>query len=578
MSEERSPLPSCPVRAVPCPPSQPGAEIGLQEERIAAVWPSFRTVLHGTKHRLEVVSGANRFLLVIFCVQVHWSGLAAAALPVAGSCRCTGRCCRPCPGSLLRAPMSGASTAFIVCQAVHEHPTMAIGTTLRNKPTEQSDMVSYESVPNGASVDVLQIHGIFAQIRFTAPTGTSVHGWIRHQYLKFLPTSTTSSFAEFVLPSVESEGMRVEPGAEPINLELPLAQRDQILRTVILVHRKDIENSGDMASWPDHGGNPDDAKGRDTKPCYTKVEARLAAAIGPSSPACAQPRAKKARNERTWHTFVDEYGAGSGAPHTQPGKFAEARPKHDPEVETLHDWPEQTCGPSHFDAFRLTNVGASAVHIHALRAYFYPSGKIVSILQQILTPGTCFGQYPPAHPGCTGLERTEFGGGEWALEHQKLTVEQLNEKGMYPDAVELGERVANAKVRSMRTLQNGSLRAGELILDVPDDAHALYLELACGDTSFNVNQPCAEQRQSDGYYGKRGWAKLCITDMQSGAKFMWMENVPPAGVLACAIDATQLEQLESPKQLLVSSRHHPTWLMGYRMLALKPERGQTVLK
>jgi hypothetical protein len=423
-------------------------------------------------------------------------------------------------------------------------------------------MVSAASVPNGAIVDVLQTRDVFAEIELQS-SGAPLKGWVRTQYLTFLATDAEACcFAEFVLPS--SEGTRVEPERKPLIFELPTTQRSQTLRSAVLVHRKDLNNPADMASWPDHGGNPDNAKGRDTKPCYTKVEGRLAEGMVPTD--CVQPPTKKPKTTRYWHTYVDEYGAGSGQPDTQPGKFAEARPRHDPEVETLHDWPKQACGPSTFDAFRLTNVGTSAVHIHALRAYFYPSGKVTSTIEQILTPGTTFGDYPPDHPGSTNLQPARFGGGEWALQHGVLHADQLNEQGMYPKSVELGPYLDGVP-EGVPALQSGSLRGGELLLDVPDSARNLYLELACGDTRFDVGRPYTEQRQSDGYYGSRGWAKLSITSMDGDSRFMWMENVPPAGVLACAIDVALLAH--KPKQLKISSHNHATWLMGYRMLILE---------
>ena len=105
-----------------------------------------------------------------------------------------------------------------------------------------------------------------------------------------------------------------------------------------------------------------------------------------------------------------------------------------------------------------------------------------------------------------------------------------------------------------------------LSIRVPQGAKRLYIEFACGDTQFQTNVPHTEQKQSDGYYGKRGWAKLCVTAVKSQRQLMIRENVPPSGVLACIADARMFAPGE---ELVVESKDHPTWLMGYRVLCIE---------
>jgi len=460
-------------------------------------------------------------------------------------------------------------------RAIITHPTNPSGTALRIEPHFESAFCTpNRSVPNAAVVNVLGTSGDFTRISYQS-TDHELIGWVRSALLSMLPNFGGTSATEILAPTTVGDcflefklgpetGLRVPPQEQAPLLGLPPQYHHLTVRTIVLLHRKDLHNEEDMVSWPDHGGIPDKAKGRDTKPCYTKLEARLV------TPPVPTPKKAKVASDG-WHVYVDEYGAASGEIGTQPGKFAEARPKHDPEVETLHDWPEQSCGPACFDQIRLTSVGLTAVHIHSVRCYFFPAGRVVATVEEIFSPSTSFGDYPPAMMAGAGLplsmRQARFGGGEWAIEHGALLPESLNARGMYPGAIQLGvwpELVhANPQPR-LATLDNAAL-----LLDMPPGVKRLYLEFACGDTNFDVATPAEEQRQEDGYYGKRGWAKLCMTGIRSKRAFLDRENVPPAGVLACVVDAASLP---ADEKLRVESRNgHATWLMGYRMLVLEPE-------
>lgn len=171
--------------------------------------------------------------------------------------------------------------------------------------------------------------------------------------------------SHIVMQQADNKQMTV--GGESLEYELPELCQRGVLSMVILEHRKAEENKKDMESVvykdPSKKGAFDDAKGS-----YTRVEMRF---TGTDS----------------WHTYLS-FG--------HPQKFAEPRSRQMPEVEGLHDWPAQQCGPRAFDRIKLTSVGLSAVHVHKLRVHCYPPEAVKGEPRTVvLIQHTAFGDYVP---------------------------------------------------------------------------------------------------------------------------------------------------------------------------------------
>ena len=216
------------------------------------------------------------------------------------------------------------------------------------------------------------------------------------------------------------DGREMTEGGESVEYALPDICARGVLSMVILEHRKATENKEDMASVK-YDDDPS-KKGAfvDSKGAYTRVEVKFA-------------------GKEQWFTYLS-FGYAQ--------KFAEPRHVGQPEVEGLHDYPAQKCGPAIFDRIRLTSVGLSAVHVHKLRVHCYPPEKVLAGAPEpvILTPHTRFGDYVPSllagGKKPSSIKKPVFGGGEDGLHLVEASLAGSEYKpglsALYPGAAQIG--------------------------------------------------------------------------------------------------------------------------------------------
>lgn len=150
-------------------------------------------------------------------------------------------------------------------RAIITHPTNPSGTALRIEPHFESAFCTpNRSVPNAAVVNVLGTSGDFTRISYQS-TDHELIGWVRSALLSMLPNFGGTSATEILAPTTVGDcflefklgpetGLRVPPQEQAPLLGLPPQYHHLTVRTIVLLHRKDLHNEEDMVSWPDHGG------------------------------------------------------------------------------------------------------------------------------------------------------------------------------------------------------------------------------------------------------------------------------------------------------------------------------------
>jgi len=392
-------------------------------------------------------------------------------------------------------------------------------------------------------------------------------------------TTNGACYVEFNFK--DPHGLSLAPG-EAVVLKVPETHSSQILRNMMLAHRKGTRGSR-MGDW-------------DMDPAYTAV--------------IAHHNNTRWRDMENWQPYIDDFGNGGALEgNRQPGKYAEYRPAHDPEIEGLHDWHMMPCGPSAYDAIRICSVGKGVLNVHWLYLFLYPQDdklyRPVTTCQEIFTPKTSFGDYAPLwlkeNPlkfdeegkplQRPALEAPYCGGGEFAVREGKLSIDTLKYKGLYPDALALPrttdrdamkmfaglnsnglveEKHASRRGRSSRRVQafnvqknidHWKLDHNILRIPIPDGTYAAYIEVAMGDTSYQKNRQPESQKDRLGFYGVRRGARLSMST-KNGDKILEHQNVPPAGFVAVTCYDLQPEN----EEIIMWSDRSVTYLMGYRIV------------
>jgi len=326
------------------------------------------------------------------------------------------------------------------------------------------------------------------------------------------PTSVTSTTAKYIVN--DYSGDPIKPGEQWI-FQIPDAFKEAIVRTVVLVHRKDSQYD---ASVEYH----DDGTYYDTQGAYDAISCRK---TGTS----------------TWK--------GWGA-----AKFAEPRSSYDPENENLHDWVYYV-GVFSADQILLENVSPLAntlavANVHRVEIEFFPAGVVDSYQIEIFSPNTEFADI------AQGKMLPRYGGGPDA----GLTFQQLEDEGLYPDAIQI--YWASAKTISSTCYLDSS---GNMHIKLPAGKVLGGFEVAVGDTKYDQSKPPQDQVNKDGGYGELGWAKL--TSKIGSDYFMSSINVPPNAVLSGG--PTQLGYVVKSGNEIVVSASSYAWIMGYRVTFMK---------
>jgi hypothetical protein len=237
-------------------------------------------------------------------------------------------------------------------------------------------------------------------------------------------------------------------------------------------------------------------------------------------------------------------GSSSGE---QGAKYAEPRPKSDPEMENLYDWGglghHGVNGGSHSKAplkpiaLKVVSTGKSPVLVSELTLKVSPP-QADDFATGIFSAGTAFPQ-----PGSS--EKPRFGGG------QKL-------KGRFPGALVLN---ALGKESSVPMPQGWGSRSGELRIPIPKGRKLTSVEIACGD-SYQDEKP-----NSDGGFGLQGWGRLTVELHRANGKretLMNRENVPPEGLLVASPVECDRKSGEG-EQLVIRATGSPVYIMGVRV-------------
>jgi len=182
--------------------------------------------------------------------------------------------------------------------------------------------------------------------------------------------------------------------------------------------------------------------------------------------------------------------------------------------------------------------------------------------EEIFTPGTAFAKVN------AGIMLPSYGGGYAKDTSDVQLMKQLQTKGLYPDAVPIGLVRANQPVVEVGA--RSLVRDGCLHIKLTAGLILGGFEISCGDTYFNPQTPAEQQRNKDGHLGSLGNAKLFVRLTGEGRHFMNNVNVPPAGVLSggpCLADYV----VRPNDEIIVESRHHPSWVMGFRVVYLQAQ-------
>ena len=333
------------------------------------------------------------------------------------------------------------------------------------------------------------------------------------------PTRRTATTVTYTMP--DYSGTEIKPGERWL-IEIPPDLRNTPIRTAVLAHRKDHKYASTVnGKWDSEGA-------------YNLVTARKT-------------------DSDQWVTWKDQYGSK---------KFAEPRSAGDPENENLHDWLDAV-GPTNIDLLAITNVGQGAnavANVHFVEIEFFPPGKKAGELEEIFTAGTAF-----ANPEA-GIRKPKYGGGMGA----HFSEAQLKDKGLYPNAVELGGYGSSELKLSEHARVDGQ---GRLRIKLPAGKVFGSLEVAVGDTVYDKNRPVSDQKNQDGHVGKLGWAKLYAhvegSDGKRSPSFMEKVNVPPSGVLSGG--PVEPGYVARPgDEIVISSQGHKSWVMGYRVTFMEP--------
>jgi hypothetical protein len=207
-------------------------------------------------------------------------------------------------------------------------------------------------------------------------------------------------------------------------------------------------------------------------------------------------------------------------------KFAEIG--NSAEIENLYDWDhyghinlssnETSMDPLLPDAVKITSVGTDEVIWSELTLKVNPP-KEVEKQEVIYSEGTKF--TPDNHD-----QKYILSGGQ-------------NFQGKFPGA---------------KVISSGN----NISIPIKPGMKITSIDIACGDSHSDG------QKNSDGGWGKQGWAKLSIGIKKSNGTISWMmnlDNVPPEGVLMTS-PVNCDEKTEENSEIVIKSEDDTTYVMG----------------
>lgn len=333
------------------------------------------------------------------------------------------------------------------------------------------------------------------------------------------PTVTTLTSVCFTIG--DGSGIRMTP-KESWVFEIPKSYHSCNVLTVVLAHRKPSEDANLMESYVDE---------HDKEGAYTLVQVQK-----------------------------PDGGLVSWMDGSRGVKFAEPRPKDDPEEENLHDWLLYR-GRIQCAGVVLTGKGVGergVAHIHKLIVEFEPPFSMHALQEKIFTIGSTFmridqtGRFDPK-------SRVIYGGGPDAPGN---TLDRIISRGVYPGSVTLG--VAN-KDASEDFGHGIRLVKGRLHVSLIASKVFLMIEISCGDTIFDKAFD-AEKKNKDGHYGRLGWAKLYARLANQERFIMWNVNVPPNAVLRGGASELEGHVCLDGEEIVIESRYCSTFVMGVRVI------------
>jgi hypothetical protein len=330
------------------------------------------------------------------------------------------------------------------------------------------------------------------------------------------PTGTTLTSVCFSV----GDGCGVRMGSKDSwAFEIPKQYHDRNVLTVVLAHRKPSEDSYLMESYINE---------RDQEGAYTLVQVR-------------SPTGK----------LVSWMDGSLGI------KFAEPRPRDDPEEENLHDWLKFR-GRIQCTSVVLTGKGVGergVAHIHKVVVEFEPREGMIVLQERIFNRIDHTGRFDPH-------SRVVYGGGPDA---HGQSLQRIISNGVYPNAVTLGSGKKDVTedfgggIRIVKGRLHVTLLVGKVFL---------MLEIACGDTIFDVAKD-AEKKNKDGHYGQLGWAKIYARIANQERFIMCNINVPPNAVLRGGANEPDGHVCLEDEEIVVESKHCATFVMGIRVIYKK---------
>jgi len=331
------------------------------------------------------------------------------------------------------------------------------------------------------------------------------------------PTYTSSTTLTWSLSNINYLGLELHP-TNSMLFQIPAAYQSGVVRTVVLVHRKDEKYQGSI-TWNSDGTYYDSQGAYDSIQCRNKKDGSYESWIAP--------------------------------------KFAEPRSASDPENENLHDWVYYV-GVFSTNLIQLVSSSPAdeplaVANIHMVSVEFFPLGTIDSTQIEIFSSGTSFVDLAKK------VYLPQYGGGPDA----GLSYQEMEDEGLYPNAIEIGSWGFGRNVSK------------NCYVDYYGDMHIILqagkvlggVEVSLGDTNYDQSIPPQDQINKDGGYGQLGWAKLTATLSESDEDCMYNYNVPPNGVLSGGPETSGYVVQKGEELILYSSSY--SWVMGYKIVYMK---------
>lgn len=326
------------------------------------------------------------------------------------------------------------------------------------------------------------------------------------------PTMRTSSSITYTL---EPE-VTLQPG-EAIYFGVPGDIAKRSVRFTVLGHRQDKETEkGWGATRPDW----------DDVPGYTSVQFH-------SSTDKAHP----------WRYWMGDASGKFGS------KFAEIRPKGEPEIENLYEFRIHghggvdggggTTDPLYADAIRLVATGKDQVLISQITMKVAPP-KPERYISQTFSPGTDLGD-------ADGVD-AKYGGGQGF-------------EGKFPDALVLAPYGKGAGDKPANLPNGWRMKGNKVYIPLPTGVSVTGLELAMGDSHPDGI------RNKDGGWGTLGYAQISARLKRANGStdvLMNRENVPPEGVLV-GTPQDGCYKTQPGDELELETNRDTSYIMGLRI-------------